>query len=476
MLKSLLKAFKGSSEGVKASLAYFTASIITKGISYITTPIFTSILSAEEYGKTSVFLTWCSILGIIAMFQLQAGVFNNGMVDYPNERDQYSYSMLILSNIITLVFGICLVCIYPYVKRYLELDYAVLILMFIIFLFQPAYSFWSARQRYELKYKKQVAIVLLNAFVSPFFAIIAIKKFPSNGYYARVFGAEIPLIIIYMIFYIILIVNKRGKLHTEFWKPALLFNLPLIPHYLSTYLLNSSDKIMISRLVGDDKTAYYSVAYSVAAVVLIIWSATNSSLIPYTYEKCKIKDYKSISKTTIPILCLFAVACFGSILLAPEVLSVLATKEYSEAAYVIPPVVGGVFFQVQYYMYANIVYYYKKPKYIMYASVSATVLNLLLNYIFIKKFGYIAAGYTTLVCYMLQAVMDYFAMKSIVKSEIYDMKIVVVLSAIVLCFSLLGSMLYSHLVMRYIIIVSCLIAMICFRKTIIGYFKALRRK
>ena len=85
------------SKGLKASLGYFFASIVTKGIAYITTPIYTRMLTSDEYGKVSVFLTWQNVLGIIAMFSLSHGVFNNGMADYKNERDSYSFSMLIFS-------------------------------------------------------------------------------------------------------------------------------------------------------------------------------------------------------------------------------------------------------------------------------------------------------------------------------------------------------------------------------------------
>ena len=89
-------------------------------------------------------------------------------------------------------------------------------------------------------------------------------------------------------------------------------------------------------------TAYYSVAYSVAAIATIVWTAINSSLIPYTYEKCKEKDYKSIQRVTSPIIAVFAVACLFVIMLAPEVVAIMATPEYKEAIYVIPNV-GGVF-------------------------------------------------------------------------------------------------------------------------------------
>lgn len=456
-MNKYINRVRGLPQGVKASIAFFIANIITKGIGYITTPLYTRLLTTEQYGQTSVFLTWLQVFGIIAMYCLSYGVFNNGMVDYPDKRDEYSLSMLVLSNIITVCFSGIILCIYPLISQYLKMSFPLLILMCVIFLFQPAYNFWMAKQRYELKYKFTVLWSITSAFFSPLIAIICILLFPNHRLYARIFGAEIALLLIYIGFYIHLIVRAKGKVTTKYWKAALLFNLPLIPHYLSTYLLGSADKIMISNIIDDTATAYYSVAYSVASVAIIIWTAANSSLIPFTYEKCKVKDYKSISKVTIPILIFFGAACIFIILLAPEVVAIMASKDYKEAIYVIPPIVGGVFFQVHYYIYANVLYYYKKPKFVMIGSLFATVLNVFLNYIFINQFGYIAAGYTTIFCYFVQALIDYFAMKHVVGESIYDMKIIVGMSVLLTVISIFSNLTYDYIIIRYVAVVILLI-------------------
>ena len=475
-MKKLFRKELNLSPGVKASIAFFIASLITHGISYIVTPIYTRVLSPEVYGQTSVYLTWLHVFGIVAMFCLSYGVFNNGMMDYKDKRDEYSFSILILSNIITLAFSAILLSLYPLLSEVLNLQFPLIILMCVTFLFQPAYNFWTARQRYELKYKKVVLFSIGSAVLSPLAAILCILFFKGNALYSRIFGAEIALIIMYMGFYVYLLFKSKGKIKVRYWKEALLFNLPLIPHYLSTYLLSSSDKIMISYLVGNSATAYYSIAYSVAAIAMIVWTAVNSSLIPYTYEKCKEKDYKSISIVTTPILFMFAIVSVFVIMLAPEVIAIMATADYKEAIYAIPPIVGGVFFQVHYYIYANIVYYYKKPKYVMIGSVVSMALNLLLNYIFIKKYGYIAAGYTTLFCYFIQATIDHIAMRKVVGQKVYNMKIIGIMSLAVIAVSLLSNFIYDFIIIRYVIIAVIFILGIVFRKKIIGLFKILRAK
>lgn len=104
---------------MKLSVAFFMSIVVSMGISYITIPFLQDCSPPGEYGHVPIFTTWVSIFGILAMFNFSAGVFNNGMLDYPDKRDEYSFSMLILSNFITLVFFCILLAIYPIIKSWL---------------------------------------------------------------------------------------------------------------------------------------------------------------------------------------------------------------------------------------------------------------------------------------------------------------------------------------------------------------------
>jgi len=473
----LLKKFKGLSSGVKASIALFISSLITKGLSYLTTPIYTRLLSTEQYGQVSIFLTWYQIFGTIAMFCLMNGVFNNGLLENPENRDEYSFSILILSNVITLCFSVVLLSLYPLIKSIIKIDLPFIILMVVLWLVQPAYNFWTARQRYEYKYKAVFIISILCAFLSPCVAIVLMLTVKDvDKLYLRIFGAEVVLVLIYLGFYIYLGVKNKFKVKVSYWKSAFLFNLPLIPHYLSTYLLSSSDKIMISHLIGDSATAFYDVGYTVAQIAMVVWTAINASLVPYTYEKCKEGKFDDINKVTIPLLVVFAIGSLLVIILGPEIVMFMATSEYREAIYVIPPIIAGVFFQVQYYIYANVVFYYKRPIYIMIGSVVSVIINIGLNYIFIKKFGYIAAAYTTILCYAIQAIIDYIAMRKIAKRNIYNMKLVIALSITVVAVSLLSlGLYYLSPFIRYAVILVLFLLGIIFRKKLMKIFLQVRK-
>ena len=474
----MLKKLANLSPAVKASISLFIASILTKGISFLTTPIFTRLLTPEIFGRVNVYYSWLQLFGIIAMFCLCYGVLNVGMFNNPDKRDELSFSYLILGNIITVCFAAIFFCVYPFVKNYLNISLSAAILMMVFFLFQPAYLFWLARQKFEYKYKLPLLWSSVSAVLSvatPIVLILVCNN-PDNNFYYRVFGSEIALIVLHIGFYIYLGVKAKFKVDTSFWKNAILFNLPLIPHYLSAFVLSSSDKIMISYLVSEEATAYYAVAYSIATIALIIWNAIDASLMPYTFQKLKETDYKSLNKIVIPIMLVFALGCFIVILLGPEMVFLMGSKEYAEAAVVIPPVVGGVFFQIQYFLYSNVLYYYKKPKLIMVGSLIAAVSNLLLNYFCIKRFGYIAAAFTTLGCYFVQALIDYIAMRKVSKIPVYNTTALLSISGVVACVSIFSGLLYSYSIARYIILGISVIVLTIFSKKILRIFTIMKEE
>lgn len=460
-------------KGFKASVAFFIASVITSGISYITTPVFTRLLSASDFGVASVFFTWLNLIGIVAMFSFGNGVFNNGLSDYPDKRDSFSFSILILSNLITLT---CLALVLVFnrkVSGLIGLNSKYIYLMFAVYITQPAYNFWYVRQRFEYKYKASSIVSICLAIIAPVIAIVFMLLFPKFKLEARIFGAEIVSILFYIVFYFLMGTKSHWKINTRYWKYCFYFNLPLIPHYLSMYLLNSCDKLMIDHYVGSSATAYYSVAYSVAALGTIVWAAINGSLVPFTYEQCKEKKYKLINEITRPLIIIIGFVCLLIIIIAPEVVKIMATNEYTEAIVAIPPIIGGVFFQVQYYLYANVLYYYKKTRFVMYASLSAAVLNIVLNVYCINRFGYLAAGYTTLICYMVQAGLDYWAMKTIVDYDIYDMKTISILSLMIIAFSIVGPFIYSIPYLRLIAFIVIILIVIIKRAYVIDGLKTI---
>lgn len=452
-LKKAMYVFHEMSPAAKASIALMMSQLIQKGLALLTSPIYTRLLTTDEYGEVSLFFSWYEILVIFTGLCLSKGVFNNGMMDFRKNRDEFALSMYSLTFLSSVLIGITATLFCRYIYNFMDLPFCLIIYLFVLLAFESALSLWTVRQRFEYRYNATSIVTIFVAVISPICGILGIIYFPDNKVLARILGARNIFLIAYIAILIHLILKAKGRIKTLYWKYALKFNIPLIPHYLSLHILNHMDRIMISSLIGTSAAGIYSVAYNGSAIVKMIWQSINASLIPWTYEKCEKKKYKELNNLTKILVACYAMICMVFMLLAPEVMMILAPSSYESGIYVIPSVTAGVFFSSLYYIFANVVYYYKKPKYVMYSSCLSAVLNMVLNYIFIPKFGFIAAGYTTLVCYLIQSVIDYFAMRLAIKEKIYDIKFFVTVSAGILAMTMILDFVYEYYIIRYCMLV-----------------------
>lgn len=467
MVLNIKNKWKNMSLAAKCSIALIIVKFFERGLSLVTGPIFTRIMPIEEYGIISTFTSWQSVLMIITTLNMSQGVFNNGMLDFKEDRDSFCFSILMLANLCTIVWLLLFLIFNKTLINFIDMPFMLLILMLLYFFFVPAYNYWIARQRYEFKYKFSSILMISISIISTILSIIIVLFVPNNlKAIVKISITEGVMILIGIIMYINIIIKSNHKLKIKYWKYALKYNLPLIPHYLSMYILASSDRIMISKMIGTSETAIYNVSYTVASILLIFWNSMEASYAPWVYQKMENEDYKSIRKRGNQIILIFAVLMFLSTLFAPEIIKILAPKIYYNGIYIIPSVAGGVFFTALYSLYIRMELYLKKTKQIMIASSIGAILNLILNYIFIPKYGMYAAGYTTLVCYIILALTHYLILKRLNYDKIYDNKRFLILSLIVVASSIIISFMYSYNFIRYILIILIVLGFVVKRNEI----------
>ena len=236
-----------------------------------------------------------------------------------------------------------------------------------------------------------------------------------------------------------------------------MFNIPLIPYYLSQSILNQADRIMIERLDSASSAGIYSVAYSLATTMQIIHVAINSSLVPWQFQTMKERKSEKVAKMINILMLMVAGVYMLLIFISPEVMSIFAAKEYYESIYVVPPVVIGVLAIWFTQIFINVEFFYEKNGLLSISSIIVAVLNVILNYIAIPRLGYIAAAYTTLICYLLH--MIFHGIIAIKLTHINNMEIPfeldkIILLTIICIVSMFGIMFfYDYPIIRYMILI-----------------------
>lgn len=473
-LSNLINKYKSISIVVKASMIYTFASLLTKGLNIITTPIFTRIMTTEEIGIVTTFTSWYTILSVFANLSLNSGSFNVAMLEFEDKRDEYESSILTLSTISSILLFVVYSFFESPINKMLGLSSPLVYLLLVSFILLPATDFWMARQRYEYKYISVALISILSTIFSATFSVIAVLIAKNLGYNNlaefRLYGSN--LITLGIAFLIYILIMKKGKVYfsIKYWKFALSLSLPLIVHTLSKHILDVSDRIMISNMVGKSAVGIYGVLYSISSLSLIFWNAINSSLIPYMFEKLQLgkSGEERINKIILPMIMFYSIVCILMTLVAPEIVGILATKEYYQAIYIMPPVAAGIYLTSVYNIFGNVLLYHKKTNYIMGATLCAAVINIIFNYIFIKQFGFIAASYTTLFSYIILSILQFFGMKKVHKYPIFDAKKLIFVSSITIIGCLICNLLYSYFVIRYLVVIIIIISLIIKRKYILN--------
>ncbi len=456
--------------------------MLQKCIGFITVPIFTRLMPTSEYGLYSTYLSWYSILTVFCTLNMHSVVYVNQYTKANTREEKNATAVPLLS--LSAVLTILLFCIYVVFHKYLDnvigLPFTLTCLLFAQILFEPPVNFWSMQQRFEFHYIKLVArtisMVVLNAVLGIAFVWIANK----DEAIARACSIVLVQAIFGGIFYVYFWRRGKAVFSTRGWKHALDVQLPLLPHSLSLTVLSSSDRIMIKNMVNAAKAGVYSVAYSAGFVVNVFKNSIVDSLRPWIYQKIKEQDYISIKKTVNVVMVLVALISIVFTAFAPEIIFIMAPSQYHEAVYVIPPVAASSYFTFLYNVFSVVGLYYEKTKKIMIASVSGAALNLLLNFICIPVFGYIAAAYTTLVCYMFFSFAHYMIMRSICKRELgdtqlYDIRFILLLSVLMVASSLVFTVAYKYVVVRYIIIVVMVTIMFIKRGIFISTWRDLKK-
>ena len=291
------------------------------------------------------------------------------------------------------------------------------------------------------KSKSYVILSLSSTVLSICFILyfLVFKQQGAVGYLKGEFFSKLILLPVFL-YSTIKIINFK------FSFPKLIntlkFSLPMIPGLLSAWILNLSDRIFIERYFSLNEVAIYSVSYKIATIVLILSGAFAMAYNPYFYEKaaspnqiCAKKELSYINNIYVIVSFYFSV---GIILFANNIFDIFFNEAYFSGYAIVPLIVLGCFFNLITGLLNLMFNQEKKSLQLMYFTFIGAILNIILNFIFIPKFGMQGAAISTFICFLLILLIVYKYAKLYYFIE-FDFKLIFrtlipMLSLIVICF------------------------------------------
>ena len=389
---------------IKASFFYLLGNLFDKAIAFITVPIFTRLLSVEEYGILNTYTSWVSVFAIVVGLSL-GQTLRSAYYDKKDRLDSYLssiYSLSIIDLIVTVIIVMVLSNYFDFqITRYM------LLLCVIQSFMQFVRDTFAMKLMMEMDYIKRTLVLALPNIAVAILSVFLIMNMDSERYMGRIYA----YVIIYFLIGITCLINqyRRGRTIINFsdWKYGLSLSIPLIIHSFSCVLLSSSDRIMITKFVGATETGIYSLVYNMSLMITVITSSLENVWIPWFSKKMTISDKHSINKAVGPYIMCSSVLVSSIMFVSPELIRFLAPMEYWDGRFLIPPLMISVFVTFLYTLSTNLEYYKKSTKTIAKNTAIAALSNLILNLIFIPRFGSVAAAYTTLASYIISFFMHY---------------------------------------------------------------------
>ena len=450
-------------------------SIITIIISFFAAIIITRIISVADVGIATSFASLRNILTIVCLLAIYISI-NRILLDLKNKDFEYLSSIYIFSSLFCVLTFIIYYIFRNFFNTIFAFDTNMMILLFSIIFLANGATIMNSYWNYKGSYKKLMVFNILSSPVAQITSIILAYLLVSNKYLGRIIGVEIFNIIIGILCGIYILYKGKFTFNKEYIKKSLEISLPMIPHLLAQILLTSCDLLMIKAMIGNAEAGIYSMAYTVSNVFYLIMLQIFMPWSPWVYRRLKENMIKPIYNNSKILMIFTAYLALGLFSIAPEMIMLFLPQAYYPAGLIIAPICIGIFFEIMYIFFYDVEYYYKKNKQISLFSVIAAVLNIILNYICLKKFGYQAAAYTTLISYFILLILHYIGMRKLDKRNIYNIKYLILLSIFLLLIMAIYLLTNNNFVIRYTVIISVtMYLLIKYKKTIIDLLKQIRR-
>lgn len=394
------------------------STIVLQGLTFFSAPVFSDILGTANYGIVSVYNTWVNIFATVCSLQA-ASTIALARSNFPIEdQEKYQSSVLSMAVGIYLCFFAVIEVVFQGHTEILGLSKYMLPLALVQGLGNYCVNIINSKFTYEFKAVQNFVLSVCLSVINIGLSLFLIYRFNGdNNYWGRILGESITYTAFGVFAFIFIISKGRLIYKKEYWKFSFPIAFPTVFHLLAGLLLGQSDRLMLQHMLDNSSVGIYTLAASFSTVIQSIWVAFNNSWAPFYYEYTRLDENDEMHKRARNYTELLTVIVCGFILLSYEVYHVFAPREYWGGTGFVPLFALGYYFVFLYSFPVNFEFYHKKTKLIAIATMIAAVLNIILNYAFIKSFGIVGAVIATTVAHCLQFLIHFVFAKRLINED-----------------------------------------------------------
>ena len=389
---------------ISTSFLYILSSFIVKGISFVTTPIFTRMMGTADFGIVSNFTIWEQVLATFICLQVSSGLLPAKVTHAEDRFDAYVKNITIIALASAIIQSSFIIMLSKPIGQVIKIDAGLLPLLCVCGLGVAMTNICSGYYIASNRPKSKVWFSIITALITVILGLTLVY-FSSDKSIGRIWGFTIAYICV-IIFGLVTFLKGPLSSKKDFRldaKYALAFGIPLIPHLLANLVNGSADRVFIINICGESQAGIYSVAYSIGQIALVFATACSDAWNPWYFSETK-KNTISATKEISIYFKLYTLSigmCFiGVMLLAPEIMKIMAPREYWSGTSCIIFVAVGIFFLFMYRFPLAYEQLNSNTRYVAPATIIAAGVNLALNALLIPHYGINGAAIATALSYI----------------------------------------------------------------------------
>ncbi|MFM2317051.1 MAG: hypothetical protein RLZZ155_1383 [Bacteroidota bacterium] len=386
-------------------------------------PFLTPFLSASDYAIYGLILSYAGLvgafssLGYIVLFQ--QSYFELG-AEFKSKWSrllgfQWLYKFIYAALVATLLF--------ISLRNKIQADRLTLVLVLVIvplLFFDLTKSIATRLLQFRHEHQRVYSITIGVGILSAFISFVGVTYF-NLGYMAWLYSQAISSALLAAYFGYFLYVKENIRPSFHFNKNEIVSDLkiatPLIPKEYATYLLNSSDRVLLDRFgVSQNKIGQYSIAYSFASYFENIQAQANQVLTPIVFDLYKTGTDLAMQTVGKLVRAWFYISLLIAAVLGlwiPDIFRLLYRKAELSAAYPMAIIlIFGFCYRPIYVAVVDKAIFEKRTMEVLKITVVAALSNVVLNLIFIGYYETWAATFNTVIAYFIMGIAGYFLIKN----------------------------------------------------------------
>ena len=439
----------------KNTIIIFFGKVCTQLISFFLLPLYTGYLNTSQYGKVDLITTYVTLLVPLITLELEMSIFRWLVDSRGKEKDE---EKLISNNFYILTIGLTIfTIIYIIVTSFWHIEFRWLILIDIIVCTLSGNFLQVARGfGRTLDYSISCIITGVTTIISNI-VLIVFLGLRADGMIISMALAN-GLCSLYLFLRMKLYNKINFKLRdTKLIKEMNKYSIPLIPNGVSWWIVNVSDRSIISIVLGSAANGLYAVSNKFPTILSSLLGIFNLSWSESAALHINAPDrdefFSSVCNTIVK---LFTSLGVGMIACMPFVFPILINYKYDEAFYYIPFLVLGSVFNVLICLYSGIYIAKKLTKQAATTSVIGAVINILVNIVLIKYIGLYAAALSTTLSYFVMMVYRHIDLKKYIKLKFEKnllIKTILIYSLAIICYY--QRIIYLDIICLIIVVIYC---------------------